>query len=260
MSKSVAFRSAASKSVVIDCFAESAARYRKRYAVVVIDVVRATTTAITAVALGRRCLPVTSLDAAHSLAGRLADPLLVGEVDGVMPNEFDINNSPAALAKRTDLHRPAILLSSSGTKLLQSAASCEVVFLACLRNFTSLASHLASSSGDVAIIGAGTRGEFREEDQMCCAWIADRLFDFGYRAGNEATAAIAERWRGCSPDAWTHGNSAAYLRRSRQLDDLEFILRHIDDLDAVFTLRDGEVMCEPIVRAEPAYERELAYD
>ena len=247
-------------SVTIDCFAESVERYRKGYAVVVIDVVRTTTTAITAVALGRRCLPVASLDTAYSLAGRLAHPLLIGEVDGIMPKGFDINNSPAALVKRTDLHRPAVLLSSSGTKLLQTAASCEAVFLACLRNFTSLATHLASSFADVAVIGAGTRGEFREEDQMCCAWIADRLFEFGYRAGNEATATIAERWRGCRPDAWTRGNSAAYLRRSRQLDDIEFILGHIDDLQAVFTLRDGEVVWEPFAKADPASERELLYD
>src|SRR5437879_2509512 len=247
------------RSVAIDCFAESVGRYRRGYAVVVIDVVRATTTAITAVALGRRCLPVASLDAAHSLAGRLADPLLIGEVDGIMPTEFDLNNSPAALVKRTDLHRPAVLLSSSGTKLLQTAASCEPVFLACLRNFTSLATLLAGSFAHVAVIGAGTRGEFREEDQMCCAWIADRLFDFGYRAENEATATVAERWRGCSPDAWTRGNSAAYLRRSRQHEDLEFILGHIDDLQAVFTLRDGEVVWEPLAKADPVSESELVY-
>jgi 2-phosphosulfolactate phosphatase len=247
------------KSVTIDCFPESAWRYRKGYAVVVIDVVRATTTAITAVALGRRCLPVASLDTARWLAGRLADPLLIGEIDGIMPNGFDINNSPAALLKRTDLHRPAVLLSSSGTRLLQSAGSCEAVFLACLRNFSCLATHLASCFADVAVIGAGTRGEFREEDQMCCAWIANRLFEFGYRAGNEATADVAERWRGCRPDAWTRGKSAAYLRRSQQLDDLEFILGHIDDLQAVFTLRDGEVVQEPLARADPASESELRY-
>jgi 2-phosphosulfolactate phosphatase len=248
------------RSVVIDCFPESAVRYREGHAVVVIDVVRATTTAITAVALGRRCLPVVTPDAAYSLAGRLADPLLVGEVNGIMPTGFDINNSPAALVKRKDLHRPVILLSSSGTRLLQTAACCEVAFLACLRNFTSLATHLASNFADVAVIGAGTRGEFREEDQMCCAWIADRLFEFGYRAGNEATDTIAARWRGCRADAWTQGNSAAYLRRSQQLDDLDFILHHIDDLQAVFTLRDGEVVCEPPAKVHPAAESELVYD
>ena len=95
---------------------------------------------------------------------------------------------------------------------------------------------------------------------MCCAWIADCMFGFGYRAENEATAAVAARWRGCEPDAWTRGNSAAYLRRSQQLDDLEFILGHIDDLEAVFTLRDGEVVCEPLAKVHPAAKSELVYD
>ena len=27
----------------------------------------------------------------------------------------------------------------------------------------------------VAVIGAGSKGEFREEDQICCAWIAAGL-------------------------------------------------------------------------------------
>ena len=92
---------------------------------------------------------------------------------------------------------------------------------------------------------------------MCCAWIADRLSELGYRARNETTASIVKRWRGCRPDAWTRGNSAAYLRRSGQLDDLEFILGHIDDLPAVFTLRDGEVALEPLAKTYPAAQREL---
>jgi len=248
------------KTVVIDCFPESVARWQDGYAVVAIDVVRATTTAITAVASGRRCFPVASLDEAFTLAAKLDNPLLVGELRGIMPQGFDINNSPAALAARTDFHRPAILLSSTGTRLCRAASQCIAAFPACLRNYTSVARHLARKFPKVAVIGAGTRGEFREEDQMCCAWIADRLFEFGYCAENEATATIAERWRGCRSDAWTRGNSAAYLRRSRQLDDLEFILGHIDDLQAVFALRDGEVVWEPLARADAASKCELLYD
>ena len=44
-----------SKTVVIDCFPESARHYSEAYAIVAIDVIRATTTAITSVNLGRRC-------------------------------------------------------------------------------------------------------------------------------------------------------------------------------------------------------------
>ena len=45
------------KSVVIDYLPESARRYRSGWAIVAVDVIRATTTAITAAATGRRCFP-----------------------------------------------------------------------------------------------------------------------------------------------------------------------------------------------------------
>jgi 2-phosphosulfolactate phosphatase len=232
------------KSVVIDCFAESACRYAEGYAVVVVDVVRATTTAVTAVAAGRRCCPVASLDEAFALAGQLENPLLVGELRGIMPAGFHINNSPAALAARTDIHRPVVLLSSNGTKLCKAAAQCSAAFVACLRNYSATASHLARTFPRVAVIGAGTKGEFREEDQMCCAWIAQTLTDFGYRPKDRATEDYINCWREAPSDAWTGGNSAAYLRRSGQSDDLDFVLDHIDDLSAVTALRRGEIVID----------------
>jgi phosphosulfolactate phosphohydrolase-like enzyme len=79
---------------------------------------------------------------------------------------------------------------------------------------------------------------------MGCAWIAEALMRFGYRAEEQATVDIVNRWHGARPNAWTGGKSAAYLRNSGQLDDLEFLLRHVDDLDAVFPLRNGEVLME----------------
>jgi 2-phosphosulfolactate phosphatase len=98
-------------TVVIDSFPENAARYRRGYAVVAVDVVRATTTAITAAAAGRRCFPVPTMNAALQLAGQLKDPLMAGEQRGIKPPGFHLNNSPAQLAGRTDTERPLILLS-----------------------------------------------------------------------------------------------------------------------------------------------------
>jgi hypothetical protein len=44
------------------------------------SMIRASTTAVTAVAAGRLCFPVASLEAAVPLAARLDNPLLVGEL------------------------------------------------------------------------------------------------------------------------------------------------------------------------------------
>src|SRR5215469_14313757 len=132
------------KTVVIDCFPESVQSYRNGYAIVAVDVIRATTTALTAVALGRRCFPVPSLEAAVPLAARLTNPLLVGELGGSMPYGFDLNNSPADLESRTDIHRPMILLSTSGTRVICAAEDWQAMYIACLRNYKAQIAYLAS--------------------------------------------------------------------------------------------------------------------
>jgi 2-phosphosulfolactate phosphatase len=233
-------------SVVIDCFPDSVRRYRDGYAVVAIDVIRATTTAVTGVSLGRRCFPVPSIEHALPIAARLNQPLLVGELGGNMPFGFDMTNSPAELATRTDQSRPMILLSSSGTQLIANAAECDAVYIASLRNTTALVDHLAERHRRVAVIGAGTRGEFREEDQYCCALVAQGLMDRGFAAEDQQTRDVMDRWRGRPADSWIESKSVDYLRKSGQLRDLDFILAHIDDLQAAFMLKHGEVVLMPV--------------
>src|SRR4029077_14571990 len=232
-------------SVVIDCFPSSIHNYNAEYAIVAIDVIRATTTAVTAVAAGRRCFPVESVASAFQMASRLRSPLLVGELGGKMPQGFDLSNSPAQLALRSDIARPAILLSSSGTQLICAAAKCQAVYLACLRNFASLSRYLCARHPRIAVIGAGNRDEFREEDQMCCALVTEELMRCGHEPENYETLNIVKRWHGAPPSACANGKSAAYLRSSGQSEDLEFIMSHINDVSAVFKLDCGEISMLP---------------
>jgi 2-phosphosulfolactate phosphatase len=235
-------------AVVIDCFPNSVERYREGYAIVAIDVIRATTTAVTAVAMGRQCFPVPSLEAALHLAARLKNPLMVGELGGTMPVGFDMNNSPAELALRTDVSRPMVLLSSTGTKLICEAEKCAFTYLACFRNYASLAEYLVGRHRKIAVIGAGSRGEFREEDQMCCAWIGESLMKAGYEPENDKTIEVIERWSGAPPDAFAGNASVQYLTRSRQLEDLDYILAHVNDLNCVFQVQHGEIVKFPVLK------------
>lgn len=235
-------KTAINKSVVIDIFNNDTLYYDNDYAVVAVDVIRATTTAVTGVSLGRRCFPVSSIEEAASLAKKLPNPLLVGELGGNMPYGFDLQNSPVQLQSRTDIDRPMILLSTSGTKLITEFRHIEALYVACLRNFKALAAHLSAHHQKVALIGACTRGEFREEDQICCAWMAEKIIRQGYKPENEMTAQMVERWSGTPVDVIREGNSALYLNRSGQTHDLDFILTHIDDLDCVCQLRNGQII------------------
>ncbi|TML71180.1 MAG: 2-phosphosulfolactate phosphatase [Actinobacteria bacterium] len=214
--------------------------YRDGYTLVAVDVIRSTTTAVTGVALGRRCFPAASVDDALRLAESLDDPLLVGESEGSMPDGFDLTNSPAQLAERDDKERPMVLLSTSGTRLITSAG--RGVYVACLRNLRAQVNELDRHHPRVLLVGAATRGEFREEDQLCCARIAAALLDRGYEPADEETEAIVDRWRGCPTDAFVGGGSTQYLRRTGQLHDLEFILGCVDDLDDVFVFDGAEIL------------------
>jgi len=238
-------------TVIIDCFPESAERHRDRYAIVVVDVIRATTVATTAVSMGRRVFPAKTTDEACVIAATLNDPLLVGELGGNKPYGFHMTNSPVEIAARKDVHRPMVLVSSSGTHLLLNAVGSEAIYLACFRNVSAVARHIDGRHERIAVLGAGSRGQFRREDQIGCAWVAEKLIEAGYEAESQKTRDLVSRWRNASPDEIRGGKSAEYLKQSGQQQDLEFILDHIDDLDTVPSLVNGELISVS-ERIEPA--------
>ena len=229
-------------TVTIDCLPESAERYRDRYAIVVVDVIRATTVATTAVSMGRRVFPAKTTDEACVIAATLNDPLLVGELGGNKPYGFHMTNSPVEISAREDVHRPMVLVSSSGTQLLLNAVGSEAIYLACFRNVSAVARHIGGRHERIAVLGAGSRGQFRREDQIGCAWVAEKLVEAGYLSETQKTSDLVSRWHNASADEIRGGKSAEYLNRSGQQEDLEFILDHIDDLDTVPSLVNGELI------------------
>ena len=230
------------RRIFIGCYVHELPPLPPVDAIVAVDVIRATTTAATALAQGRRCFPAADIEDALSLASRLEHPLLAGELGGNMPYGFDLNNSPADVAARTDVWRPMVLLSTSGTRLIRDAVARGVaVYATCLRNYSAQIDRLAERYESVALLGAASRGEFREEDQLCCAWVADGLTQRGFSAMDGAGTIVA-RWRAAPVDAIATGHSAEYLRNTDQLKDLRFILDHVDDIASVFEISGDELV------------------
>jgi 2-phosphosulfolactate phosphatase len=249
-------------TLTIRPFAGSLPRGAADAVIVGVDVIRATTTAITAVASGLRCVLADSLESALAQQGRLAPALLAGELGGNMPYGFDLQNSPTAVEALGAVDLPLILLSTSGTGMLMAAAarslgqsngsaaeSGPLTLVACLRNWEAQATELIALRPDeVILLGAESRGEFREEDRLCCAWIAAALLDSGYRA-DPASRRIVDEWRDAPVDRIVDGKSAIYLRESGQVADLDFILGHVSDLRRTFEMRGDEVVARSSVPA-----------
>jgi 2-phosphosulfolactate phosphatase len=220
-----------SASFLIDSLPERAERYRKDHALVAVDVFRAATVILTALAAGRAVFPVSTVAEAWNAAARLPDAVLAGEQRGVVPAGFDLDNSPALL-ERLPGRKPLILLTSAGTRLLQACRGACAVYVACLRNLRSTAEHLAAREERIALIGAGTAGEARPEDQLVCAWIGQHLLAYGFTAEDAATVREVDEYRGRDlEEVLRDSPSASWLRASGKSRDLEFTLVHLDDMN-----------------------------
>lgn len=147
--------------------------------VVVIDVLRATSTIVAALAHGAVAVyPCATAGEARELAaGRGGDRLLCGEADSLKIAGFDLGNSPREFTPEAVAGREVVLVTSNGTRALRSlpGGAGEVV-LASFLNAGAVGRHLArAAAGGVTIICAGTRGGFSLEDFLCAGYRESRI-------------------------------------------------------------------------------------
>ena len=138
--------------------------------VVVIDVLRSTSTILTALEKGAaRVLPVESIETATrlvSLSDR-GDKLLAGEQKGLPIEGFDLFNSPSELEREAIEGRTIILATSNGTPALAAASQKAGRLLVCsICNVDAVAAEI-SGEGDTVIICSGNEGRLSGEDLLC---------------------------------------------------------------------------------------------
>lgn len=228
-------------TIRIDAFPESAFRYLDRGTIVCIDVINSCTTAVTAVAQGRRVLPAGDAAEAFRLAGACPEALLAGDPGpGDTVPRFDITNGPAVLGRRKD-RRPLVLLDAPGTRLMTNCRGGREVYVACLRNLSATVEFLATRRHDVILLGAGDTGDFRCEDKLAAARIGRALVERDFAPEGQGTSDMIDRWGDADVSMVGWGRSADQLRQSERQEDLDFILKHVDDLDVVCRYRNGQV-------------------
>lgn len=136
-------------------------------AIVVLDVLRATTSMAAALYAGVSEIRVfDSLKAARLAASAHTGPhLLCGESRCLTPPGFDLGNSPGAFTAQHTGHL-AFMATTNGTRAIVAAQSALRVFAAALVNARATAQALASAEDDATLLCAGTNGEVAPEDVL----------------------------------------------------------------------------------------------
>lgn len=142
---------------------------------VVIDVLRATTTIVHALAAGAEAvIPCQEIATAREIAGSLPHGVLGGERLGLRIENFDLGNSPAEYNPATVQGKVVVMTTTNGTTALLHCRQAKRVLIAAFVNFSAVCDEL-SEADNVSILCAGTNQEITREDVLLAGAIASEL-------------------------------------------------------------------------------------
>jgi len=171
-------------------------------AAIVIDVLRATTTIVHALAAGaERIVPCLDIDQARSIADQSPNPLLGGERGGRKIAGFDLGNSPREYRADLIAGRTVVFTTTNGTKAMEACRGANRIYIAAFVNLAAVCRE-ASEHEALEIVCAGTNGQITREDVLLAGAIVDLL---------QATSghAIELNDQGhIAVDAWRHAQTA----------------------------------------------------
>ncbi|MFM7245513.1 MAG: 2-phosphosulfolactate phosphatase [Planctomycetaceae bacterium] len=165
---------------------------------VVIDVLRASTTMITAVANGAvRVIPVADVAEARRIAADAGPTaLLGGERGGVRIAGFDLGNSPLEYRPARVAGRTLVITTTNGTAALEASRGAREILVGAIVNRAAVAAairRLAVPGDAVHLVCAGTDGRVSAEDVLAAGAIVDAATHDGSRdvLDEAAQAAVA---------------------------------------------------------------------
>lgn len=144
---------------------------------VVIDVIRATSVIVEALASGARAIyPTLSTEDAIRLANSLGreDTLLCGERKGLKVEGFDLGNSPREFTPEAVSDRRLVMSTTNGTRAFLAARAADRVLALSFLNLSAVADAVGSSAS-LALICAGKEGRFSLDDALCAGLLIRTL-------------------------------------------------------------------------------------
>jgi len=161
--------------------------------VVVIDVLRATTTIVQALASGAtQVVPCQEIADARRLAAELSGPVLLGgERGGKQIPGFDLGNSPVEYSREAVGGKTVIFSTTNGTRAMLRCTAARRVLIGAFVNFSAVCRELASEER-IALVCAGTDGHVTREDTLLAGAIVADLCSSPSLVGGKSRPELAD--------------------------------------------------------------------
>ncbi len=148
--------------------------------VVVIDVLRASSTVITALNNGaKEIIPVNTIESAVKVSGNLFGDVVLrgGERNGKIIEGFNLSNSPLEYTEEAVKNKSIIFCTSNGAPAMWKARYAKNLLIAGFINMSATVKRITELKDDVYILCAGKHTQFCLEDTVCAGMIIKELMD-----------------------------------------------------------------------------------
>jgi len=193
--------------------------------VVVVDVLRSSSTIVTALSNGAKSVvPFTNLwKAIEARKGARLDTILAGERSGVTPTHFDYNISPFEMSRENVSGKTVLYSSSNLTKILGKLGKRHRIILGAIINARTVANYLQASDDNVTIVPCGTKLGTAVEDLVGAGAIAGSITHADFSGDALAVIGLSRSngWKGLVK----RGRVANGLIELGFARDIEFCLR-----------------------------------
>ncbi len=152
----------------------------KGHTAIVIDVLRTSSTIVTALNEGARAIiPVADMAEAGKMAANLDQStyLMGGERGGEKIEGYHLGNSPKDYRREIIADRTIILNTTNGTPALTHARAAAHLVVGCFLNASRVVEFAREKDLDVALICAGWRNRIALEDTLCAGLILHQLWE-----------------------------------------------------------------------------------
>jgi len=203
---------------------------------VVVDVLRATTVMVHALAAGcEAVIPCGEIDEAREIAATLPEgtALLVGERQGLPIPGFDLGNSPGDFTAEVCRGKTLVMTTTNGTRAILASLDAERVYIASFGNLRATSSELSvqflkkDHKHPVHIVCAGTDGYISLEDSLLAGALAAQIVNVPAEQasncfGNDEALMVVCQWNDVERflERRTLSSLLGLGRGGRNLDDI----------------------------------------
>ncbi len=148
---------------------------RNEHIFVVIDVLRACSTIITALSNGCQYI-ILIIDPVEGLRMKKTDDvILAGERNGIKLNGYDLGNSPAEFTRDRVRRKTVVMCSTNGTKAIEKSKAGAESIIAAFLNIQTVIEYIRKRNKNVTILCSGKLGRHSLEDTICAGMIVENL-------------------------------------------------------------------------------------